>query len=606
MDAVKRIERETVLAAGDPAAVYGERLRARREAVERLERQDGQVANARLALFVLAAILAWFSWGRGAFSAWWLLLPAAAFVALLVVHDRLLTRKARAQRAVVFYEQGLARLDGSWPGKGIDGARFDDPEHPYARDLDLFGSGSLFERICVARTAAGEETLARWLAGPASPKEIAARQGAVAELRERLDLREDLAVLGADVRAQVDPVRLAGWGAAGSALPGRGWWVAAAVLTAAGIAAVLAWPLAGAGPLPLVVVGVADFLLLRRLKEPLGTAAAALEKPGRDLSVLAEVLARLEREPVEAERLRALQALLVQDGEPASERIARLARRIEMLQAQANQFFAPIAFLLLWPVHLGYAIESWRGRHGAQVARWLEAVGELEALSSLASYAFESPGDPFPTVEEGPAHFVGERLAHPLLQGAVANDISLGGALQALVISGSNMSGKSTMLRTVGINAVLAQAGAPVRARALRLSPLAVGGTLRVQDSLQQGTSRFYAELTRLKQLVEISTGAPSLLFLIDEIFHGTNSHDRRIGAEAILRGLIERGAIGMLTTHDLALAQAAEALAPKAENVHFEDHLEEGRLAFDYTMRPGVVRKSNALELMRAVGLEV
>jgi DNA mismatch repair ATPase MutS len=172
------------------------------------------------------------------------------------------------------------------------------------------------------------------------------------------------------------------------------------------------------------------------------------------------------------------------------------------------------------------------------------------------------------------------------------------------VVSGSNMSGKSTLLRTIGTNTVLAQTGAPVRAKRLRLSPLSVGTSMRIHDSLQAGTSRFYAEITRLRQLVDLARGPSPLLFLLDEILHGTNSHDRRIGAETIVRGLVERGAVGLVTTHDLSLAQIADALAPRVANVHFEDHLEDGRMTFDYRMRPGVVRKSNALELMRAVGL--
>ena len=186
------------------------------------------------------------------------------------------------------------------------------------------------------------------------------------------------------------------------------------------------------------------------------------------------------------------------------------------------------------------------------------------------------------------------------------NDVHLAADLAVLVISGSNMSGKSTLLRTVGVNAVLAQAGAPVRARRLRLSPLAVGTSMRIADSLQAGTSRFYAEIQRLRQIVDLAAGPRPLLFLLDEILHGTNSHDRRFGAEAIVRGLVQRGAIGLVTTHDLSLATIADALAPRAANVHFEDHLEDGRMTFDYQLRPGVVRKSNALELMRAVGLEV
>jgi len=188
----------------------------------------------------------------------------------------------------------------------------------------------------------------------------------------------------------------------------------------------------------------------------------------------------------------------------------------------------------------------------------------------------------------------------------VRNDVRLGPDCAALVISGSNMSGKSTLLRTIGVNAVLAQAGAPVCAARLRLTPLAVGTSMRVADSLQAGTSRFYAEIQRLKQLVDLARGRLPLCFLLDEILHGTNSHDRRLGAEAVVRGLVERGAIGCVTTHDLSLAHIADSLALRAANVHFADHLEHGEMRFDYRMQPGVVQHSNALALMRAVGLEV
>ena len=268
---------------------------------------------------------------------------------------------------------------------------------------------------------------------------------------------------------------------------------------------------------------------------------------------------------------------------------------------------------------LALAVEEWRRAAGPAVARWMAAVGELEALASLATFRFERPQYPFPQIVDsvdggdgdssstGPV-FVAEDLGHPLIPAVrrVANDLRLDRQRRLILVSGSNMSGKSTLLRTVGVNAVLALAGAPVCARRLTISPLALGATLRINDSLQGGTSRFYAELTRLKQIVDRAGGAPPLLFLLDEILHGTNSHDRRIGAEAIIRGLVARDAAGLVTTHDLALADVAEAMAPRAINVHFEDHLERGVMTFDYRVKPGVVRKSNALELMRAVGLEV
>jgi DNA mismatch repair ATPase MutS len=226
----------------------------------------------------------------------------------------------------------------------------------------------------------------------------------------------------------------------------------------------------------------------------------------------------------------------------------------------------------------------------------------------VAGYAYEHPSDPFPEiVEQGPL-FDASGLGHPLLPSSacVRNDLRLDGGRLLLLISGSNMSGKSTLLRAVGVNVVLALAGAPVRAEALRVSPVSLGASIRINDSLEAGRSRFYAEITRLRQLMEIARDRPPLLFLLDEILHGTNSGDRRTGAEAVVKGLLDRGGLGLVTTHDLALAGIAEALAPRARNVHFEDHLEGGRMAFDYRLKDGVVRKSNALALMRAVGLDV
>jgi DNA mismatch repair ATPase MutS len=306
--------------------------------------------------------------------------------------------------------------------------------------------------------------------------------------------------------------------------------------------------------------------------------------------------------------LRRLRQALETQQTPASVQIRRLARLLHLLDTKKNQFFMPFAAVLLWTIHLAIAIDAWRASQGPAIGGWLKAVGEFEALCALAAYAAENPADPFPEIVPGAACFQAEALGHPLIAQAqcVRNDVRLGGTVRALVVSGSNMSGKSTLLRSVGVAAVMALAGAPVRAARLRLSTLAVGATLRVQDSLQAGKSRFYAEITRVRQLVDLSRGPLPLLFLFDELFHGTNSHDRRIGAESVLRGLLERGSIGLITTHDLALAEIVAALGPIAVNVHFEDHFENGQMRFDYRMRPGVVEHSNALALMRAVGLEV
>jgi DNA mismatch repair ATPase MutS len=239
----------------------------------------------------------------------------------------------------------------------------------------------------------------------------------------------------------------------------------------------------------------------------------------------------------------------------------------------------------------------------------MAGMGQFEALMALAGYSYEHPQDPLPELAEvAGGWFEAEGLAHPLMPAAqsVRNDVQLGGELRLLIVSGSNMSGKSTLLRAAGINAVLAMAGAPVRARRLRLTPLQVGASIRINDSLQEGSSRFYAEITRLRRIFDLAGGDPPLFFLLDELLQGTNSMDRRIGAEGIVHALVERGAIGLVTTHDLALAEISGHLNGQIHNVHFQDELEEGRIRFDYRLRPGVVTKSNGLELMRSIGLDV
>jgi DNA mismatch repair ATPase MutS len=278
-----------------------------------------------------------------------------------------------------------------------------------------------------------------------------------------------------------------------------------------------------------------------------------------------------------------------------------------LLDWQRNQLFAPIAILLLWQAHLSFALEGWRKKYGEKIRFWIQSVGEIETLSSFSCYSYEHPEDPFPEIVDGTC-FEGTGLGHPLIpeNQCIRNSVELNLEKRLKIVSGSNMSGKSTLLRTIGVNAVLALAGAPVRAKHLRLSPLSIGASIHILDSLQTGSSRFYAEITRLRQIMDLAQNKPPVLFLLDEILHGTNSADRLIGAEAIVRGFLQRNAIGLLTTHDLALTNIADKLGPVAENIHFQDHIEDGRIAFDYRVHPGVVQKSNAIALMRAVGLEV
>ena len=591
----------------EPAhAEYARRLAARRAEAQRLARRERQISYARLAVFLTALVLAWAAFDRQALPRWTIALPVLAFAALVIRHDRVIRTRLRFDRAVRFYERGMARLENRWASDGETGARFLDPTHPYAADLDLFGTGSLFQLLCTARTSGGEATLAAWLCTPAPIPEIKARQAAIRELMPLVDLREEFALLGNDVRVGLDPEALTQWGTGAPQLHSRLARIVAAGLVALACLAAIGWA-AGMSPLALAALLLVEAVFATVWRPRVVRVIHAAQRPDRDLAVLAHVLAFLERQPFTCARLRALRAALDTDGVPPSRQIAALHRLIHLLDARKNQLFAGLAGLLLWGTQLGFAIEAWRGRSGAAIGRWLAAVAEFEALCALAAYAYEHPADVFPEIVEGAPSFDAVGLGHPLIPEArcVRNDVQLGTVRQLLVVSGSNMSGKSTLLRAVGINSVLAQAGAPVRAHRLTLAPLAIGCSIRIQDSLQQGTSRFYAEITRLRQLMDLASASLPLLFLLDEILHGTNSHDRGIGAAAVARGLLQRGAIGLITTHDLALAHLDQTLAGVV-NVHFEDHLENGRMVFDYRMRPGVVEKSNAVELMRAVGLEV
>jgi hypothetical protein len=537
--------------------------------------------------------------------------PAAGFFALVFAHGRVIAGRVRSERSAAFYEQGLARLENRWAGSGEAGARFLDHGHLYAADLDLFGRGSLYELLCTARTQAGEETLAAWLLTPAPPDDVRARQDAVRELRGRVDLREELALLGSEVRAGVHARSRAAWGSAAPVLRSRLIPPLAALLAAAGVVSLVLWWAGVASLLPVAVCFAADLAFALPMRTRVRRVIGAVGAANDELAVLSHILGLLERERFSSPRLVALGAMLASEGVSPSRRIASLRRLIDLLDARRNQLFMPLSCVLLWGTQFAHAIESWRAATGPAVPRWLAVVGEFEALAALAGYAWENPDDPFPEIADaaGGPRFDAEALGHPLLsrETCVRNDVHLGGEQpHALVVSGSNMSGKSTLLRTVGINTVLALAGAPVRARRLRLTPLSVGASLRIQDSLQAGTSRFYAEITRLRAIVDLTQGSPPLLFLLDEMLNGTNSHDRRVGAEAVLGWLIDHGAIGLVTTHDLALSRIADALAPRAANVHFEDHLEDGRMTFDYTCRRGIMTRSNALALMRAVGLDV
>ena len=594
--------------ADTPASTYGARLTARRAAAAALDQRADRISLARLFVFLAGVAAAAGAVFGGWLSGGWIALPALAFLVLVVVHDRVLLARDRAERAAAWYEHGLARLADRWSGIGPTGDRFADAEHLYSQDLDLFGEGSLFQLLNTARTQAGEDTLAAWLLAPADRGEVLSRQEAVRDLRPRVTLRERLAIAGADVRAAVQPTALVEWAAGGRVLDGVWPQAAAVALTIVTPAAVVAWATGGPIALPLAALA-AIALLARPFRRRTAGVMHAAGTPARELAVVGDVCRTLRADAYTVPRLAELRAALATEEGEVDQAVRRVHRLVEMYAWQHNIIFGPIAALLFWELHCAFAVERWRARHGREVARWLRHIGEFEALSALASYAYEHPADPFPELVEapGPPLFEATALAHPFLApiDAVPNDVTLGAVPRVQIVSGSNMSGKTTLLRSIGVSAVMALMGSTVRAASLRLSPAAIGATLRIEESLQAGRSRFYAEVLKLGQIVATARAVPTL-FLFDELFHGTNSHDRREGARGLLRSLLALDTIGLVTTHDLALADIADALAPRISNAHFDDSLVDGAMQFDYRLKPGPVTRSNALAIMRAVGLTV
>jgi hypothetical protein len=613
------------------------RCAAREARTHRLDRLQARVGVVRLTLAALTVAVAWAGLWRQLLSAWWLALPIAAFGAAVLWHRRLRTARAQAERAADFYRRGIARLEDRWAGSGVQGGRFNDPQHLYAADLDLFGRGSLFELLCTARTRMGEQCLARWLLSGAPPPSIRERQAAIAELAPGVDLREQLAALGSSLEAAGADAGAAAAGrgetagggaasgeavagvAAGAVQPLVTWaesanaleqrWIrpVSLLLPLLAIAAVVYWVAEG-NAAPLIGIVLVEAAVLYVLKARVEQVLYGVENAFDGLALFDELLGRIGRERFSSASLQALMQRLSSGTLPAAQAMGRLARIANYAGSRHNQIGQLLAAPLMYGVQVALAAERWRRLHGRAVRGWVEAVGEFEALQCLAGYAHEHPDDPFAQLVEGPAAFDAAGLGHPLLplRQCVRNDVSVTADTRVLLVSGSNMSGKSTLLRTVGINTVLAMAGAPVRARRLCLTPLQPGASIRINDSLQQGSSRFYAEISRIRALFDAAQAGRPVLFLLDELLQGTNSSDRRVGAEGIVRALVELGAIGLVSTHDLALTELRGLPPGSLRNVHFEDELSDGRMSFDYRLRDGVVTRSNAVELMRAVGLKV
>jgi ABC-type multidrug transport system fused ATPase/permease subunit len=601
----------------DARTTYLAGREARARDVRQAEARARSIGTARVVVAIAAvAFVVALVWGPLGQGAWWGVVAAVVvFAGLVLVHARVHAASERAAAALRFHDRGLARLDDRWSELPATGERFASADHPYSDDLDVFGPSSLFQRLDRAETRFGEERLAQWLTGASEPVELRVvreRQVAVKDLSPRTEFRERFSAAGSLASEdKPDPAPFLAWAEGAAPFESAGVWaVVAWILPLLALAGALASVFVRAPAWAWAAPVVAELAILGATARYVGPIAGAVSSREGAFGRFGEMLALVAGTPFEAPLLRAIQSKLRASGAEATLEMARLERILAFLDARNNEvwrfFIGPV---LLWDLHCVVALERWRIRAGTHARAWLEAIGDMEALASLAGLAFEQPDYVFPEIVEEP-RFDSTALGHPLIAPGkrVANDVALRAPGTALVITGSNMSGKSTLLRAIGVNAVLALAGGPVCARRLVIGPVRVAASMRVRDSLAEGVSRFYAEVRKLKAVIDRARSGriPATLFLLDEVLHGTNSRERLIGARAIVRELVACGAMGGVSTHDLALGDMEKELPGAVVNVHFEEQVAGDRMTFDYKLRPGVVHSSNALRIMRMVGIDV
>ena len=591
--------------------VHAQRLAHFRAKADLWARRATLLSFARLLLFIAWAVCTAWGFTQPTAPVW---LSAAgfalAFVVAVALHAGVVSRERNAQVRAELHRLHALRMAHRWRELPPDAPASVPKDHPYAHDLDVVGPASLLRRLDVTQTRQGHECLLDWLLQPSAATEIVARQQAVEELATLVDLRQELQAAASLARAQgprFDATPLLAFASSppldrlkplallrlvpllGAVLAISFWW--------------LGWP----------SVWLAPWLLLQFVLAQMASAWASstLEEASacqRHVEGFQSILQTLESQaPFRSPLLHELQARLGKEGSLAKA-LERLDAWVGLahLRQQALLHF-PLNAFLIWDAQVALGLERWKAAHASAVHAGVDAVARCEALASLAALRFEEPETCFPAiVDEGGLE--AEKLSNPLLRAAqrVPNDLHLAGPASAWIVSGSNMAGKSTLLRSVGLNLVLAFAGGPVFASSMRTIALRLRAALKATDSLEEGASYFKAELNKLAIVLAELDREPPAFFLLDELLRGTNAHARAQGARAVLRHLLAHRALGLVTTHDLSLTRMDASETQRITNVHFTDVMVDGEMIFDYRLRPGVARHSNALHLLRRLGVEV
>ncbi len=619
-----------------PEKKYHKRVEAYSRKLDIYTRKSSTIGNYKLLVFFvgIAITIALYIFNQYIFMLAQIVVFVAAFAYLSIVHNRLLKKKNYSFAMLQINKMCLKRVSGQWTEFEDIGEEFENREHSYTYDLDVFGRGSLFQMLNMTSTYSGRQKLAYMFLNPLETKEdILQRQEAVAELSKKLLFRHKLfsnallsnkkvVLIEEDEKKKgkkqrktlldtIDKLEAVfEW--AKEEQPLYSSFRFKFLITALPILTLLflVLSLLGIVPFYLPIVGyVIQFLMLGYKANFRNKSFEIVEKYEKTLKVYSSVLKQFEYAKFDSKYVNNLKdGLKGKSEEPAWKQINQLSKLWELIANRYNFLHIVVNTATLWDFHCLVSLEKWKMKSGRFVEKWFDIIGEMEALCSISLLHHDNPEFVMPQiVEEKSAGINAEQLGHPLLtKGRKSNDISINSKQPILLITGSNMSGKSTFLRTVGLSLILSYIGAPVCAKAFKCPILKIYACMRTSDNLGQNVSSFYAELLRVKMVVEAVDRNERVFFLLDEIFKGTNSADRHTGAKMLINQLDKKAAWGMVSTHDLELADMEKESGGRIRNYHFREYYKDNQIYFDYQLRKGVSDTRNAIFLMRMAGVSI
>lgn len=595
-----------------PKEQYEKRRMYYAQRLEKLTQTLNRLSNVRLALFLAGGAVAVFLYmtQRASLGFGVILLTMVSFATLVFWHQKFRTKQNYIYVLHDIYDQAMKRLTGEWKAFHDTGEDFKDPAHPYSEDLDIFGSSSLFQWINTAKTFRGRGKLKEWLTQPPVERSvIQKKQTAIKELAINLAWRHRfMAEVGATKGPLSSPTRIIEWAKTYDTTYLRpGIIILARALPIITLTFLLLYFLTSKVSYWYPLMGFLIQTIILFAGKQRGKALEAVYVYKASLRIYEKMLERFEKRTFNSEYLQDLKkGLYDRDGQAAYKQIRKLSGLAELISNRGNSMFLVINIFTLWDIQCMIGLESWKEKSGRSLGRWVDTIAELEGLASLAIISFDHQEWAFPKIVSEDSGFVAVDMGHPLLSNSTSNNLAIEKRSGILLITGSNMSGKSTLLRTVGINLVLAYAGAPVCARNFNCSRMHIYSCMRVSDNLGENISSFYAELLRIKQIVIASKTERKIFFLLDEIFKGTNSQDRHAGAKVLIRQLDKAGAMGMVSTHDLELGDLERESERKIRNYHFREFYKNDEIHFDYKLRPGISTTRNAMYLIKMAGIDV